>query len=174
MGGESLYSHDNEPRMTWLSPTNTSRTGIRCLFLSLLTAGLAAAQAVPPEILERLEKAEKAAVNAQTAGDNGWMLVASALVLMMTAPGLALFYGGLVRKKNVLSVFMQCVILMALVSVYQIRRTRRHQTKTTRRSALSANCTNILSLRQLKKMNFNLPQSELVGFVKIIYIVFPA
>ncbi|HEV3342670.1 MAG TPA: ammonium transporter [Pirellulales bacterium] len=50
-------------------------------------------------------------------GDNAWMLVSSALVLLMTAPGLAMFYGGLVRKKNVLSVIMQCVFLMALNTV---------------------------------------------------------
>jgi ammonium transporter, Amt family len=50
-------------------------------------------------------------------GDHAWMLVSSALVLMMTAPGLALFYCGLVRKKNVLSVMMQCVFLMCLMSV---------------------------------------------------------
>lgn len=50
-------------------------------------------------------------------GDNGWMLVSSALVLMMTAPGLAMFYGGLVRKKNVLGVIMQCVFLMCLMTV---------------------------------------------------------
>ncbi len=50
-------------------------------------------------------------------GDNAWMLTSSALVLMMTAPGLAMFYGGLVRKKNVLSVMMQCVFLMGLMSV---------------------------------------------------------
>jgi Amt family ammonium transporter len=50
-------------------------------------------------------------------GDNGWMLVSSALVLFMTAPGLALFYGGLVRKKNVLGVMMQCMFLMCLMTV---------------------------------------------------------
>jgi Amt family ammonium transporter len=50
-------------------------------------------------------------------GDMAWMLVSSALVLMMTAPGLAMFYGGLVRKKNVLSVFMQCLFLMGLMSI---------------------------------------------------------
>lgn len=50
-------------------------------------------------------------------GDNAWTLVSSALVLMMTAPGLALFYCGLVRKKNVLSVMMQCFFLMGLLSV---------------------------------------------------------
>jgi ammonium transporter, Amt family len=49
--------------------------------------------------------------------DMAWMLVSSALVLMMTAPGLALFYGGLVRKKNILSVMMQCVFLMGLMSL---------------------------------------------------------
>jgi Amt family ammonium transporter len=49
-------------------------------------------------------------------GDNAWMLVSSALVLFMTAPGLALFYGGLVRKKNVLGVMMQCVFLMGLMT----------------------------------------------------------
>ncbi|NQT38393.1 MAG: ammonium transporter, partial [Planctomycetes bacterium] len=50
-------------------------------------------------------------------GDNAWMLTSSALVLMMTAPGLALFYCGLVRKKNVLGVMMQCVFLMGLMTV---------------------------------------------------------
>ena len=50
-------------------------------------------------------------------GDVAWMLTSSALVLMMTAPGLALFYGGLVRKKNILGVMMQCVFLMGLMSV---------------------------------------------------------
>ncbi len=51
----------------------------------------------------------QAAAPALDRGDNGWMLVSSALVLFMTAPGLALFYSGLVRKKNVLGVMMQCI-----------------------------------------------------------------
>ncbi len=50
-------------------------------------------------------------------GDNAWMLVSSALVLMMTGPGLALFYGGLVRRKNALGTMMQSFVLMALVTV---------------------------------------------------------
>lgn len=50
-------------------------------------------------------------------GNVAWMLTSTAFVLMMTAPGLALFYGGLVRKKNILSVFMQCLFLMGLMSV---------------------------------------------------------
>ncbi len=64
--------------------------------------------------LAALDAATKAA---QSAGDNAWMLVSSALVLMMTGPGLALFYGGLVRKKNILGTMMQSFILMALVTV---------------------------------------------------------
>ena len=50
-------------------------------------------------------------------GDTAWMLTATALVLFMTIPGLALFYGGMVRAKNVLSVLMQCFAITALVSV---------------------------------------------------------
>jgi ammonium transporter, Amt family len=49
--------------------------------------------------------------------DNAWMLVSAALVLMMTGPGLALFYGGLVRKKNVLSVMMQSFAMMGLITL---------------------------------------------------------
>ncbi|GAB4136788.1 MAG: ammonium transporter [Planctomycetaceae bacterium] len=60
------------------------------------------------------EEAEKDQFNK---ADIAWMLISSALVLMMTAPGLALFYGGLVRKKNILGVMMQCVFLMGLMSV---------------------------------------------------------
>jgi Amt family ammonium transporter len=54
---------------------------------------------------------------ARSAGDNAWMLVSAALVLMMSGPGLALFYGGLVRKKNVLGTMMQTFAMMAVVTV---------------------------------------------------------
>ena len=74
----------------------------------------AAAPAAPAVTLESVNaKAGEAAL----AGHNAWMLTSSALVLFMTAPGLAMFYGGLVRKKNVLSVIMQCMFLMALNTV---------------------------------------------------------
>src|SRR5678809_1129789 len=66
---------------------------------------------------DRLTKLETALTNAQMAGDNAWMLTCSALVLMMTGPGLALFYGGLVRKKNVLATMMQSFAMMAIVTV---------------------------------------------------------
>jgi Amt family ammonium transporter len=57
------------------------------------------------------------AASAIDSGDNAWMLASCALVLMMTAPGLILFYGGLVRAKNVLATMMHSLILMALVSM---------------------------------------------------------
>ena len=50
-------------------------------------------------------------------GDTSWILTSNALVLFMTLPGLALFYGGLVRSKNVLSVLMQCFAIACLISV---------------------------------------------------------
>ena len=55
--------------------------------------------------------------DATSPADLTWMLVASALVLFMTAPGLAMFYSGLVRKKNVIAVMMHCLFLMGLMSV---------------------------------------------------------
>jgi Amt family ammonium transporter len=63
------------------------------------------------------EEAAKAAEAAANVGHNAWMLTASALVLMMTGPGLAMFYSGLVRRKNVLGVMMQCFFLMALMTL---------------------------------------------------------
>jgi Amt family ammonium transporter len=50
-------------------------------------------------------------------GDTAWMTVATALVIMMTIPGLALFYGGLVRSKNMLSILMQVFVVTALIYV---------------------------------------------------------
>lgn len=65
----------------------------------------------------RIAKLEQAVLDAKSSGDNAWMLMSSALVLMMTGPGLALFYGGLVRKKNVLSTMMQSFAMMAIVTL---------------------------------------------------------
>ena len=50
-------------------------------------------------------------------GNTAWMIVATLLVLMMTIPGLALFYGGLVRRKNVLSILMQCLVLTGVITI---------------------------------------------------------
>jgi Amt family ammonium transporter len=65
----------------------------------------------------RIAKLEQAVAEAKSSSDNAWMLTSSALVLMMTGPGLTLFYGGLVRKKNVLSTMMQSFALMAIVTL---------------------------------------------------------
>ncbi len=83
--------------------------------LALGSAAALLAQTPPPPVtLATLDASVKAA---QSAGDNAWMLTSCALVLMMTGPGLALFYGGLVRKKNVLATMMQSFTLMALSTV---------------------------------------------------------
>ena len=50
-------------------------------------------------------------------GNTAWVLTASALVLLMTIPGLAFFYGGLVRRKNVLSIMMQCFVIVCVISL---------------------------------------------------------
>ena len=52
-------------------------------------------------------------------GDTAWVLISSALVMLMT-PGLAFFYGGMVRKKNILSILMQCFIILCLMSVWWV------------------------------------------------------
>jgi Amt family ammonium transporter len=77
-----------------------------------------------PTLDEKVKKLEAADAKLESdtaaaalAGHNAWMLTCSALVLFMTAPGLAMFYSGLVRKKNVLGVMMQCMFLMGLMTV---------------------------------------------------------
>ncbi len=70
-----------------------------------------------PSVEQRLAALESATKTAQLSGDNAWMLTSSALVLMMTGPGLALFYGGLVRRKNVLATMMHSFALMAVITV---------------------------------------------------------
>lgn len=87
------------------------------LALPALAPAIALAQAAPLSVDARLSNVEAAAKAAQSAGDNAWMLVSAALVLMMTGPGLALFYGGLVRRKNVLGTMMHSFSLMAVVTV---------------------------------------------------------
>ncbi|MBZ5631135.1 MAG: ammonia channel protein, partial [Acidobacteriia bacterium] len=66
---------------------------------------------------DRIAKLEQQVADAKGSADNAWMLMCAALVLMMTGPGLALFYGGLVRKKNVLGTMMQSFAMMAIVTV---------------------------------------------------------
>jgi Amt family ammonium transporter len=88
-----------------------------CLCFALAGPAAQAQQAEPPTPPPQVQVPPPAAEPDLSRGDNAWMLTSSALVLMMTAPGLAMFYGGLVRRKNVLSVIMQCFFLMGLMTV---------------------------------------------------------
>jgi ammonium transporter, Amt family len=82
----------------------------------LFTVSLAAqTPSVTPE--PTIAQLQQQIADAKGSADNAWMLVCSALVLLMTGPGLALFYGGLVRKKNVLATMMQSFAMMALITV---------------------------------------------------------
>ncbi len=94
-------------------------TGLVLLvFAQALCAQSSAVSSSPATDLDsRLAKMEQQASAAKSSADNAWMLTSAALVLMMTGPGLALFYGGLVRKKNVLGTLMQSFALMAVVTV---------------------------------------------------------
>ena len=70
-----------------------------------------------PATQAQISALQQAVQNAQMSGDNAWMLVSAALVLLMTGPGLALFYGGLVRRKNILGTMMQSFAMMGLISI---------------------------------------------------------
>ncbi|MGC2110230.1 MAG: ammonium transporter [Candidatus Korobacteraceae bacterium] len=93
------------------------------LFLLLLAlVSSAAAQSIPAAAnaasqVDRIAQLQQQIADAKSSADNAWMLVSAALVLLMTGPGLALFYGGLVRKKNVLATMMQSFAMMAIITV---------------------------------------------------------
>jgi ammonium transporter, Amt family len=82
-----------------------------------LTMASLAAPEKSKTVTQKLEQLDKDVKAAQSSADNAWMLVSAALVLMMTGPGLALFYGGLVRRKNTLAIMMQSFALMALITM---------------------------------------------------------
>ena len=94
--------------------------GLLCLAMlaggAVLYAPDAAAQAPAPEAPAAAPAAAPAPPKIDT-GDTAWVLVSTALVLAMTAPGLALFYGGMGRSKNALSTFLQSFVILALISV---------------------------------------------------------
>jgi ammonium transporter, Amt family len=87
-----------------------------CSHLWALSAP-AVTSAQPDLQAQQISKLEQQTADARSSADNAWMLTSSALVLMMTGPGLALFYGGLVRKKNVLSTMLQSFAMMAVISI---------------------------------------------------------
>jgi Amt family ammonium transporter len=86
--------------VTWVAP------------MLALAAGTACAEETAPAVAT----AAVAAAPVVNTGDTAWVLISTALVMLMT-PGLAFFYGGLVRKKNILSILMQCLIVLSIVSV---------------------------------------------------------
>jgi Amt family ammonium transporter len=101
---------------------------IFCAFAPSMLTSIAHAEDAPPtnaELAERVADLEayitngapKKLVDTAGPGHNGWMMVCTALVLFMTLPGLALFYGGLVRRKNVLSVLAQCCGMAGVVTI---------------------------------------------------------
>jgi ammonium transporter, Amt family len=94
-----------------------SPTGIAA---NTFRAGWSAATMVAPNVRtdpERIAELERKVADAKGSADNAWVLVSSALVLLMTGPGLALFYGGLVRKKNVLATMLQSFAMMSMVTI---------------------------------------------------------
>ncbi len=114
LGHGRRKQHGAAQRVTWLI----------ALLLLLFPLGSALAQMPATASTDRLAALEKSTADsataiaaAQSAGDNAWMLVSAALVLMMSGPGLALFYGGLVRKKNILGTMMQTFAMMAVITV---------------------------------------------------------
>ena len=94
---------------------------MRCIAARFIAAGaLLAAFALPAFAQDAAAPAAEAVATAAPVADPGntaWMLISSALVLLMTIPGLALFYGGLVRAKNMLSVLMQVFAITCLVMI---------------------------------------------------------
>jgi Amt family ammonium transporter len=102
-----------------VASTRTFRAIFTILIFSALITGMVWAQpapmtAEPPAVSQPVSAAAEPKIDS---GDTAWLLTSSALVLLMTAPGLALFYGGMVRQKNALATIMQSFIIMALISV---------------------------------------------------------
>src|SRR5512132_1267588 len=97
----------------------TLRAIFTVLILSAMVTGISWAQTAPMTT-EQPAGTQLTAAAAQPkidSGDTAWLLMSSALVLLMTAPGLALFYGGMVRQKNTLGTLMHSFIILALISV---------------------------------------------------------
>src|SRR5688572_23048171 len=90
------------------------------LFGAVAALAVATLFYIDPVLAQEAAPAAEAAAEAAPAldsGDTAWMLTSTAIVLLMTIPGLALFYGGMVRKKNVLSVVMQAFAITCLMTL---------------------------------------------------------
>jgi Amt family ammonium transporter len=87
------------------------------LLLAMPLALMAQEPDSAPATQAQIAALQREVTAARSAGDNAWVLISAALVLLMTAPGLTLFYGGLVRRKNILGTMMQSFAMMGLVTV---------------------------------------------------------
>jgi len=96
---------------------NAARLLLLLLLFAVPTLLIAQNSSSQPATQGQVAALQQAVQNAQTSADNAWMLVSAALVLLMTGPGLALFYGGLVRRKNILGTMMQSFAMMCLVTI---------------------------------------------------------
>jgi Amt family ammonium transporter len=99
-----------------MTTSSILRRAVSTAAFSLLAAGAAFAQDTAAPVAEAIVEAV-AADPVPDKGDTTWMMVATIIVLLMTIPGLALFYGGLVRAKNMLSVLMQVFMIVAVVII---------------------------------------------------------
>ena len=114
--------------MRLLNTTKTRKlttSGLSAMILTMVAATAYAGDTpAPPDLATRVADLEAyvtngapKVLNTSGPGHNGWMMISTALVLFMTLPGLALFYGGLVRKKNVLSVLAQCFGCAGVITI---------------------------------------------------------
>jgi len=95
----------------------THRIFLSSPLLIFPAAALAQAPQSAPATQAQIAALQQAVQDARLAGDNAWMLISAALVLLMTGPGLTLFYGGLVRRKNILGTMMQSFAMMGLITL---------------------------------------------------------
>jgi ammonium transporter, Amt family len=106
-------------RIAGIEMSRTEITSMKKLFSTILAAGLFSLMPLLA-FAGSAESPEQPAAAAIDSGDTAWMLTSSALVLFMTAPGLALFYGGLVRQRNVLGMMVQCFAIIGIATLVWI------------------------------------------------------
>ena len=155
-------THPSEPINHSMKPTNQLRShlGLLAFLLTsvLLTGGVFAQEEAPPAL---------------DSGDTAWMLTATVLVLLMTLPGLALFYGGLVRSKNVLSILMQCFFIAAVMSILWV--VFGYSLAAGEGNAVMGNFKNLF-LKDLtpEALSGTIPESVFVTFQMTFIIITPA
>ncbi|BCX48113.1 ammonium transporter [Haloferula helveola] len=131
-----------------------------------LVAGLLMASVLPAMAQE--------APTAPDSGDTAWMLVSTVLVLLMTLPGLALFYGGLVRGKNVLSILVQCFVMAALMSVLWITFGASFATGSDENLFIGDSSKLMLGHMTADTLNGTIPESVWLTFQMTFIIITPA